>query len=114
MTPMVAGVSGPRGVAAPVESTPARRGTGVMCLVLLGLTLGALSHVAVQAKRVDVGMQLGKEQKIQTDLQERRRRLEIEIGMLKAPGRLISQARDQLQMGPAAPTDIRVIGKERK
>ncbi len=90
-------------------TTSRRPGTGMMCLTLLGLTLGALAHVAVHTKRLEVALDLGREQKLQLDLQEKRRRLEIEIGMLKAPGRLISQARDKLKMGPAAPGDIHVL-----
>ena len=31
-----------------------RAGTGVLCLALLGLTLGALGHVAVHARMYDV------------------------------------------------------------
>ncbi len=89
-----------------------RRGTGILCLTLLGLTLGALAHVAVHAKRIDVAMELGREHDLQLRLQEERRRLEIEIGRLKAPGQLIKVAHDKLKMGPASPGEIRSL--ERK
>jgi cell division protein FtsL len=83
-----------------------RMGSGVACLVLLGLTLAALGHVAVQARHLDVALALGKEQKIQSDLYEQRRRLKSEIGRLKDPARLSTLARDALKLAPVAPTDI--------
>ena len=87
-------------------------GTGVLCLALLGLTLGALGHVAVHARMYDVAEKLGKEHNLQLELQEQRRRLEIEIGTLKAPGRLMSQAQEKLKMGPASPADYRHVNSK--
>jgi cell division protein FtsL len=97
---------------APAKSTkpeaPRRRrmGSGVACLVLLGLTLAALAHVAVQARHLDVALSLGKEQKMQSDLYEQRRRLKSEIGRLKDPARISTLAHDALKMVPVAATDI--------
>jgi cell division protein FtsL len=88
-----------------------RMGSGVACLVLLGLTLAALGHVAVQARHLDVALALGKEQKIQGDLMEQRRRLKSEIGRLKDPGRISTIAREQLKMAPVVPSDIRPLGR---
>jgi cell division protein FtsL len=84
----------------------ARMGTGVACLVLFGLTLAALGHVAVQASHLDVALGLGKEQKLQGELLEQRRRLKSEIGRLKDPARISTLARDALKMVPVAATDI--------
>jgi cell division protein FtsL len=92
--------------ARPVVPRRRRLGSGVACLVLLGLTLAALGHVAVQARHLDVALALGKEQKIQGDLYEQRRKLKSQIGRLKDPARLSTLARDALKLAPVAPTDI--------
>jgi cell division protein FtsL len=107
-------MSGAKPVVKPgkVEGPRRRRmGSGVACLVLLGLTLAALGHVAVQARHLDVALALGKEQKLQGELMEQRRRLKSEIGRLKDPGRISVMARDKLKMAPVVPTDIRPIGR---
>jgi cell division protein FtsL len=83
---------------------------GVIGLVVLGVTLAATAHVAVHAKRIEVAIALGKEERAFRELTLERRHLEIEIGMLKDPARIIAIARDQLGMGPPAPADI-YIGK---
>ena len=83
-----------------------RMGAGVACLILLGLTLAALGHVAVQASHLEVALALGKEQKLQGELMEQRRRLSSDIGRLKEPGRISTMAREKLNMGPVAPTNI--------
>jgi len=75
---------------------------------VLGVTSVAIAHVAVHAKRIEVAIALGKEERNFRALTEERRHLEIEIGMLKDPARIIAIARDQLGMGPPAPTDIRM------
>lgn len=91
-----------------IESGDGRRrlGTGLIGLVVLGLTLGASAHVAVHAKRIEVAIALGKEERTFRDLTEQRRRLEIEIGTLKDPARIIAIARDKLRMRPPASEDI--------
>ena len=86
-----------------------RAGTGVLCLVLLGLTLAALAHVAVHTRHQQVAMELGREQRANFELVEQRRKLETEIGKLKDPALLEQQARDRLCMAPPAPLDIRVV-----
>jgi len=97
--------------ARPEWSRRRRMGSGVACLVLLGLTLAALGHVAVQARHLDVALALGKEQKIRGELMEAQRRLKSEIGHLKDPARISTVARDKLKMAPVVPTDIRPIGR---
>jgi cell division protein FtsL len=97
--------------ARPEWSRRRRMGSGVACLVLLGLTLAALGHVAVQARHLDVALALGKEQRIQSELLEAKRRLKSEIGHLKDPARISTMARDQLKMAPVVPTDIRPVGR---
>jgi hypothetical protein len=69
-------------------------------------TAGALAHVAVRLKGIEVAYALGRERRINTELEEQRRRLHIEIGMLKDPVRVVALARDKLSMGPPAPGDI--------
>jgi cell division protein FtsL len=86
----------------------------VIVFVILGLTLGALGHVAVHAKRLEVALALGNEERIHRDLEEQRRHLEIEIGMLKDPGRVIRIARESLHMAPPTPEDIKPLGRPRK
>jgi cell division protein FtsL len=90
-----------------------RMGSGVACLILLGLTLAALGHVAVQARHLDVALALGKEQKILGDLMEQQRRLKNEIGRLKDPQRISTMAREQLKMAPVVSSDIRPLGGPR-
>lgn len=82
------------------------RGIGVGGFLLAIVTAGALVHVAVRMKGIEVAYALGKERKLNTELEEQRRRLHIEIGMLKDPGRVVGLARDQLKMGPPMPGDI--------
>jgi cell division protein FtsL len=83
-----------------------RRGIGVGAFLLALATAGAMAHVAVRMKGIEVAYDLGREKRVNTQLEEERRRLNIEIGMLKDPGRIVSLARDKLKMGPPAPTDI--------
>lgn len=92
-----------------VESGDPRRrlSIGLIGLIVLGITLGGTAHVAVHAKRIEVAIALGKEERIHRDLTEAQRHLEIEIGMLKDPARVIAIARDQLGMHAPQPSDIR-------
>jgi len=92
----------------PVVRTDAaqRRGIGVGAFVLALATAGAMAHVGVRMKGIEVAYELGREKRVNTQLEEERRRLNIEIGMLKDPGRVVAIARDRLKMGPPAPTDI--------
>ena len=103
-----------RSQTAPALLEPDRRrrrtSLAVIAFVVLGLTLGALGHVAVHAKRLEVALALGEAERVHRELAEQRRHLEIEIGMLKDPSRVIAIARDQLLMQPAAPENIRRIG----
>lgn len=82
-------------------------------LIVLGVTLGGTAHVAVHAKRIEVAIALGKEERIHRELTEEKQHLEIEIGMLKDPARIITIARDQLGMRPPLPSDIRAVGSPR-
>jgi hypothetical protein len=75
-----------------------RPGSGLFCVVLLGLTLGLLAHVAVQAKQVEVGALLGRESEAHQLLENERRHLEIELGRLKDPAKLVRIAQEQLGM----------------
>ena len=92
---------------------PARRGAGVGAFLLAVVTAGALAHVGVRLKSLEVAYDLGRERRIATELEEQRRRLQIEIGMLKDPGRVIAIARDKLNMGPPAPDAIWRLGAGR-
>ena len=74
------------------------------------VTAGALAHVAVRIKSLEVAYALGRERHVATELEEQRRRLQIEIGMLKDPGRVVLIARDRLKMGPPAPDAIVALG----
>jgi cell division protein FtsL len=83
-----------------------RRGIGVGAFLLAVLTAGAMAHVGVRMKGIEVAYDLGREKRVNKQLEEERRRLNIEIGMLKDPVRVVTFARDTLKMGPPAPTDI--------
>jgi cell division protein FtsL len=78
-----------------------RRGIGVWAFLLALATAGALAHVAVRMKGIEVAYDIGRERRKNTELEEQRRRLNIEIGMLKDPVRVVRIARDDLHMGPA-------------
>jgi cell division protein FtsL len=92
------------------ETGSVRRGAGVAAFVLAIATAGALAHVAVRIKGLEVAYDLGRERRIATEMEEQRRRLQIEIGMLKDPARVISIARDKLNMGPPTPDAIWRLG----
>jgi cell division protein FtsL len=98
-------VSQPKAVVE-ADGSKQRLNIGLIALVILGVTLIATAHVAVHAKRIEVAIALGKQEKAFRELVAERRQLEIEIGMLKDPARIIAIARDQLGMRPPAPTDI--------
>ena len=69
-------------------------------------TVGALAHVAVRMHSIQIAYALGRERRTNTELAEQRRRLNIEIGMLKDPDRVIGIAREKLGMGPPAPENV--------
>ncbi len=89
---------------------PSRRGVGVWAFLLVLVTAGALAHVAIRMRGIQIAYDLGRERRANTELEERRRSLTIEIGMLKDPGRIIGVAHDQLHMGPPAPVDVVKLG----
>jgi len=83
-----------------------RRGVGVLAFLLALVTTGALAHVAVRMHGIQIAYALGRERRTNTELGEQRRRLNIEIGMLKDPDRVIGLAREKLGMGPPAPENV--------
>ncbi len=89
-----------------IIDTSGRRGIGVGAFVLALVTAGALVHVGVRMKGIEVAYDLGREKRVNTQLEEERRRLNIEIGMLKDPVRVVGIARDKLKMGPPAQSDV--------
>jgi hypothetical protein len=102
-----------RSVSTLVDSRDGRKrvSLGVLALIVLGLTLGATGHVAVHAKRIEVAIALGKEERTFRELTEERRHLEIEIGMLKDPARIIAIAGDGPPIPPPLPSDIRALSR---
>jgi cell division protein FtsL len=76
--------------------------------VLLGLTVFALGHVAVQARMVEVGLKLAQEQAAHEDLLAEQRHLQLDIGRLKEPRRLVQVAKTKLGMTPQ-PASIRTL-----
>jgi cell division protein FtsL len=96
-----------------VGTSDERRGAGVGAFLLAIVTAGALAHVAVRLKGLEVAYALGRERHVATQLEEERRRLQIEIGMLKDPGRVVAIARDKLKMGPPSADAIRAVGSGR-
>lgn len=83
-----------------------RRGATVWLVLLAIVTVGALVHVAVRLKGLEVAYELGRERRQGAELEEERRRLQIEIGVLKDPGRVVQLAREKLKMGPPPPGAI--------
>jgi cell division protein FtsL len=83
-----------------------RRGVGVLAFLLALVTAGALAHVAVRMHGIQIAYALGRERRTNTELGEQRRRLNIEIGMLKDPDRVIGVAHEKLGMGPPAPENV--------
>lgn len=97
------------GARAPVSEADARRrrpGTGVACLILLGITLGALGHVAVHLKHYEVALALGDARRERAALEERRRQLSLEIGVYKDPVRVMDLARTKLGLAQPSAADI--------
>jgi hypothetical protein len=93
----------------PVASGGRRRaGSLVFLIALAGMTMGALAHVAVQAKTVEVALALGTERARHEELLTDRRRLELLLGTLKDPGRLMEEGRKRGMVAKAAA--IRRIG----
>ena len=89
---------------------PGRGGAGAGAFLLAIVTAAALAHVGVRLKGLEVAYDLGRERRVASELQEQRRQLQIEIGMLKDPGRVVAIARDKLKMGPPAPEAIQRRG----
>jgi cell division protein FtsL len=87
-----------------------RRGAGVWAFLLALCTAGALAHVAVRMHGIQIAYALGRERRSNTELEEQRRRLNIEIGMLKDPDRVIGIARETLRMGPPASENVVRVG----
>ena len=79
---------------------------GVFLVLLLLFTLGALGHVAIHLQHLDVALALGQARRQQASLRERKRKLELEIGVLKDPERVLSIARERLALRPPAVSDI--------
>jgi hypothetical protein len=75
--------------------------------VLALVTAGALGHVALRLHSLELAYDLARQRKVESALEEQRRRLHTEIGMLKDPHRVVALAGERLQMGPPAPEDIR-------
>lgn len=75
-------------------------------MLLLAVTLGALGHVAVHLKQLEVGLALGRARKERAELLETRRKVELEIGVLKDPQRVASIAREKLGLRPPETGDI--------
>ena len=101
-------------IAAAAVVTSARKqrlSAGVGCLLLLGLTLGALGHVAIQARHNEVAFELAREQRRNLDLLEEARKLKSEIARLRHPARIEQMARTDLNMAPVGPMDIRSLPK---
>src|SRR5262249_17350113 len=93
----------------PSEGAPSRGGAGAGAFILAIVTVGALAHVGLRIKGIEVAYELGRERRIGTELEEQRRQLQLEIGTLKDPGRMVTLARDKLKMGPPAPEAIRSL-----
>jgi len=86
---------------------PRKKGLGWPAFVLALAMAGALGHVALRLHSLELAYDLARQRKIEGALEEQKRRLHTEIGMLKDPHRIVALARDRLEMGPPAPEDIR-------
>lgn len=93
----------------PAGPSGRRGGAGTAAFVLAVVTIGALAHVGLKIKGLEVAYDLGRERRIGAELEEQRRSLQIEIGTLKDPGRMVTLARDKLKMGPPPPEAIRSL-----
>jgi hypothetical protein len=84
-----------------------RASTAVFLLALTGTTLAALGHVAVQAKTVEVALALAAAREQHEELLAEQRRLELLVGELKDPGRLMAEGRKRGMIAtPAAVRDL--------
>jgi hypothetical protein len=84
-----------------------RASSAVFLLALTGVTLAALGHVAVQAKTVEVALSLAAAREQHEELLAEQRRLELLVGELKDPGRLMAEGRKRGMIAtPAAVRDL--------
>ena len=84
-----------------------RASSAVFVLALAGATLAALGHVAVQAKTVEVALALAAARDQHEELLAEQRRLELLVGELKDPGRLMAEGRKRGMIAtPAAVRDL--------
>jgi hypothetical protein len=84
-----------------------RASSAVFLLALTGATLAALGHVAVQAKTVEVALSLAAAREQHEELLAEQRRLELLVGELKDPGRLMAEGRKRGMIAtPAAVRDL--------
>lgn len=90
-----------------LPSAPTPKGLGWPAFLLALVMVGALAHVAVRLHVLELAYDLARQRKVQSALEEQRRRLQTEIGMLKDPNRIVALARDGLHMGPPMAEDIR-------
>jgi hypothetical protein len=88
-----------------------RASSAVFLLALTGATLAALGHVAVQAKTVEVALALAAARDQHEELLAEQRRLELLVGELKDPGRLMAEGRKRGMI--ATPAAMRVITSQR-
>jgi len=92
-----------------VNETGARKrhpAHGMLMLLLLLVTLAALGHVAINLKKLEMGLALGQARAEKTRLLEKKRRLALEIGVLKDPGRIVAIAQEKLGLRPPRTDDI--------
>jgi hypothetical protein len=84
-----------------------RASSAVFLLALTGVTLASLGHVAVQAKTVEVALSLAAAREQHEELLAEQRRLELLVGELKDPGRLMAEGRKRGMIAtPAAVRDL--------
>ncbi len=79
-----------------------RASAAVFLLSLLGVTLAALGHVAVEAQTVEIALRLSAERDRQDDLLVEKRRLELLLVELKDPGRLMAEGQKRGMIPTAA------------
>jgi cell division protein FtsL len=80
----------------------------ILCLFGVGVA-AATAHVSLRTRVIRAGYDLGERMREVRVLEEERRRLRVELSLLRSPERIERVARERLGMVTPSPDRIRVV-----